>query len=189
MPVSGMDSYVLKAMQGQTMGVTLTASQGAAILVIWGADGTVLISDHADATSWNGELPFTQDYNIDVKGSPDSATTYTLWVVIPPKTTGRTAVVDDEVALNAGDQLDVTLESNPTTGYVWETQSLDVAVLQQVGEAEFTADGEAIGAGGKETLHFVALAPGHTQLQLVYHRPWETSEPPLKTFDLTVTVR
>ena len=48
-------------MAGQEMTVNLSAttasgSAGGAILVIWGADGTVLISDHADAANWKGTL-------------------------------------------------------------------------------------------------------------------------------------
>ena len=57
------DRYVLSAMAGQEMTVNLSDSSAGvnAILVIWGADGTVLISDHADATTWAGERPFTED--------------------------------------------------------------------------------------------------------------------------------
>jgi predicted secreted protein len=186
---TGMDHYVLRAMAGQTMWVTVTATQGAAILIIWGADGTVLISDHADATSWNGPLPATQDYFIDVKGSPDSATTYTLTVAIPPKTTGRTVEITDRVELKVGDALDVTLDGNPTTGYTWDVQTVDAAILQPVGDVEFVADSDAIGAGGRLTLHFVSLAAGQTPLQLIYHRPWEQGVPPVKTFEVTVIVK
>ena len=194
MDAAGTDRYVLEAAQGQTMWVSVTASEGAAILVIWGADGAVLISDHADATSWNGDLPLTQDYSIDVKGSPDSATTYTLLMVIPPKTTGHITQIDGRAAsstveLNVGDQLAVMLKGNPTTGYLWETHAVDGAVLQPVGEADFSPDSEAMGAGGQVTLHFIALSPGQTTLQLVYHRSWEKDTPPAQTFEVDVTVK
>jgi inhibitor of cysteine peptidase len=191
---AGMNSYVLTARQGQTMWVTVHAISGAAILVIWGADGTVLISDHADATSWSGELPATQDYNIDVKGSPDSATAYTLQVVIPARLTGQTTVIDEKAAggqirLNSGDQLTVTLASNPTTGYLWEIQTVDAGVLQPVGEWEFESNSDALGAGGTETRRFVAIASGQTTLEMVYHRPWERDAPPVNVLRVTVTVR
>jgi hypothetical protein len=52
--------------------------------VIWGEDGTVLISDHADALSWVGQLQMTQDYFIDVKSVSAAPVAYTLEVVIPP---------------------------------------------------------------------------------------------------------
>ncbi len=77
-------SYVVRALAGQTMSVNLTAMQGQALIIIWGADGSVLISDHAEATTWSGVLPSTQDYYIDVRSAPNTFTTYQLEVTIPP---------------------------------------------------------------------------------------------------------
>ena len=78
----GFDHYVLSAMEGQAMTVNLLDMAGEAIaydtavLVIWGAEGTVLISDHADALSWTGALPLTQDYFIDIKSISDQPVPY-----------------------------------------------------------------------------------------------------------------
>lgn len=84
-PPAGAKRYVLKAMAGQTMTVDLMYPGGPALLVIWGADGTVLISDHAEAQQWSGTLPRTQDYYIDVRAAADGPTVaYTLVVTIPP---------------------------------------------------------------------------------------------------------
>ena len=79
------DRYVLSAMAGQEMAVNLSDSSAGlnAILIIWGADGTVLISDHADATTWVGELPSTQDYYIAVKSVVQAPVDYVLEVIIP----------------------------------------------------------------------------------------------------------
>jgi hypothetical protein len=88
--MGGIDHYVLTAMGGQEMTVNLLGptgeilAQGSASLVIWGAEGTVLISSHADAVSWAGELPLSQDYYIDVKSLSQEAIGYTLEVTIPP---------------------------------------------------------------------------------------------------------
>jgi hypothetical protein len=54
------------------------------ILIIFGKDGTVLISDHADASSWSGVLPSTQDYYIDVRAIDGTSANYVLTVTIPP---------------------------------------------------------------------------------------------------------
>jgi heat shock protein HslJ len=81
---SGSDSYVLRALEGQTMTVELSFTEGKAILAIWAADGTVLMSDHAEASPFSGILPSTQDYYILVKGRPDGETDYSMKVVIPP---------------------------------------------------------------------------------------------------------
>jgi hypothetical protein len=42
----------------------------------------VLISDHAGASTFTGVLPFTQDYYIHVRGTPDGATDYQMTVTI-----------------------------------------------------------------------------------------------------------
>jgi len=103
-----------------------------------------------------------------------------------------TADNGSQVELTSGQVLEVTLESNPTTGYSWEVSEVDETVLTQLGEAEFRqapAEGEPVtGAGGTETFRF-ASATGETTLTLVYHRPWEKDVEPLETFSVQVVVR
>lgn len=82
--VSGSHLYVIRALQGQTMTVDLSFTSGRAVLAVWGADGAVLLSDHAEASRFSRELPATQDYFIQLKGSPESATAYRMTVTIPP---------------------------------------------------------------------------------------------------------
>ena len=93
------------------------------------------------------------------------------------------------VELQVGQKADLVLDENPTTGYRWEIASMDKAVLKQAEEPEFKPDSEAIGAGGEKTFHFKAVAPGRTTLKLIYHRSWETSVPPVKTFEATIIVK
>ena len=85
LPVNGMDRWVLRALIGQTMTVNTVTTQGQVILIIFGVeDGDVLISDHAGATSWTGQLPATEDYYIDVRSVGNVAANYSLQVTIPP---------------------------------------------------------------------------------------------------------
>jgi len=89
----GFDHYMLYAIEGQEMTVNLldradeSISPDIATLVIWGAEGTVLVSSHADALFWSGELPISQDYFIDVKSNGDKPEPYTLEIIIPPAQT------------------------------------------------------------------------------------------------------
>lgn len=78
------DHWVLRVLAGQTLSVNLVPTSGKARLIIYGADGTVLISDHADAMQWNGRIPITQDYNIRVNAYDGTAPNYTLQVTVPP---------------------------------------------------------------------------------------------------------
>jgi heat shock protein HslJ len=82
------DPYVLRALAGQTLSVDLAFREGQAILVVWGEDGNVLLSDHAEVSSFKQALPRTQDYFIQVKGRPDGNTSYTMNVSIPSISTG-----------------------------------------------------------------------------------------------------
>lgn len=93
------------------------------------------------------------------------------------------------VELRQGQELAVTLESNPSTGYSWQVVSGANGVVEQVGEPRFEApSGEAVGASGVEVLAFEAVGPGSTRIELEYRRPWETTATPAETFSLDVTV-
>ncbi len=81
----GQDRFILRARGGQTMTVQVASAQGNVIVIIYGADGNVLISDHAGATNWTGQLPTTQDYIIDTRSVGDAAVNFTLTVTISPK--------------------------------------------------------------------------------------------------------
>ncbi len=58
-------TYVLRANAGQTMSVHLLNCVWCTI-GIRGADGAVLLSNYDGAITWEGQLPSTQDYYIDV---------------------------------------------------------------------------------------------------------------------------
>ena len=97
------------------------------------------------------------------------------------------------VEVDAGQILVLTLESNPTTGFRWEVVGEKDAVLQSTGDAEFKVASELdpppLGTGGVEVFRFEAVAAGETQIELVYHRPWEEGVEPLETFSIQVIVR
>jgi inhibitor of cysteine peptidase len=98
-----------------------------------------------------------------------------------------------QVELTPGQDLTITLESNPSTGHGWEVVELDESILRQVGEADYAPAGPGQpplpGQGGHETLHFEAVGPGRTTLQLAYRRAWEKEVEPQKTYTLHVLVQ
>jgi inhibitor of cysteine peptidase len=93
-----------------------------------------------------------------------------------------------QVELIVGQDMRVSLEGNPTTGYTWEVGEAGTGVLTQVGEMEYQSDSSAVGAGGVMIFRFHAVETGETKLKLVYHRSFEKDTPPLKTFEVTITV-
>lgn len=94
-----------------------------------------------------------------------------------------------EITLQKGQILTIKLEGNPTTGYSWEIVESEGAILRQIGEPEFEAESDLLGAPGTQTLRFEAVETGQMELKLVYQRPWETAVQPLETFTVQVTVQ
>jgi inhibitor of cysteine peptidase len=95
-----------------------------------------------------------------------------------------------QVEVKVGEQIVITLDGNPSTGYTWEAKDLDATMFEQVGDPAFSSSNPGlVGSGGTLTLTFKALKAGSASLTLVYHRPWETGVDPTDTFAVTVTVK
>jgi len=96
-----------------------------------------------------------------------------------------------QVEVAAGGTLTVTLCSNPTTGFEWESARIsDQAVLQEVDHRFESPETENIvGAAGKDVWTFKALKKGMSTVSMEYSRPWEGGEKGEWTFNLTVTVK
>jgi inhibitor of cysteine peptidase len=94
------------------------------------------------------------------------------------------------VRVGIGQVLEVSLESNPSTGYSWQVVEVP-EFLTQTGEPEFQteASGDVVGAGGTETLRFTADGSGTGTLRLEYRRPWESDTPAREVYELEVTAR
>jgi len=70
-----------------------------------------------------------------------------------------------------GDEIEVTLEEKPTTGFVW-TCAVDAGALRLVGD-DATPAGPAMGAGRLHSFRFSAAGAGRTTLVLRKVRSWE----------------
>lgn len=70
-----------------------------------------------------------------------------------------------------GETFAIALAGNPTTGYTWQA-AVDPGYLELVGET-FEPAGEGVGSGGQEVFHFRALAPGTSEINYEYRRPWD----------------
>jgi inhibitor of cysteine peptidase len=92
-------------------------------------------------------------------------------------------------ALATGQELLVTLDSNPTTGYRWSLDGALPSTLKQAGEPKFTSGSSAMGAGGAEVWTFTGAAAGDAKLRLKYWRSFEPTAAPAKTFVVTVSVK
>lgn len=89
----GMQPFVIAAEGGQEMHVTVEPlnklpspvgdpGEAPLILIIYGKDGTVMMTDHASSSTFAGPIPSTQDYYIDVRSLVDKSAQFTLTVKI-----------------------------------------------------------------------------------------------------------
>ncbi len=95
---------------------------------------------------------------------------------------------DRDVFLQVGDSLEIVLEGNPTTGYMWDLGPWDRRVLEQVGEYTYQPTSGAIGSGGRYTFSFKAIGYGKADLKWSYARPFEKNAPPIKSFEVHAAV-
>ncbi|SEA24744.1 inhibitor of cysteine peptidase [Thiothrix caldifontis] len=93
------------------------------------------------------------------------------------------------VQLTVGDLLEVVLEGNPSTGYMWTLAPDSGVLLAQQGQATFQPNSGALGSGSMMTWRFQAIAHGEMLLKLRYQRSFEPDKAPLKQFAANLTIK
>jgi len=101
--------------------------------------------------------------------------------------------ISKEVEVPVEGSLTVTLCSNPTTGFQWESAKItDQTVLEQVTHEFVSPESEPPpppGTPGQEIWTFKALEKGTSTISMEYSRPWEGGEKGEWTFVLTVVIK
>ena len=94
------------------------------------------------------------------------------------------------LTLNIGDTLQISLGSNPSTGFRWtpQMQITDTTVLAQAGHEVLGPSVARPGAAGREVWALQAIGPGATTVSTTYGRPWSGEEKDSWTFSAEVTV-
>lgn len=88
------------------------------------------------------------------------------------------------------DLLTVTLEENPTTGYMWN-HTFDKEGILELQNDDYTptaTSDKVVGSGGNHSWIFKGIAEGKTVLTFKYYRPWEKADTATETRTFTVTV-
>lgn len=98
---------------------------------------------------------------------------------------------DCPMQLHTGQNLTLTLPSNPTTGYRWAIQDSAGGVLRSLSPEVYKSvdSGQLLGSGGQSTWRFQAFAAGSGRLRLTYQQPWEPEAEPAQVFDCAITVK
>ena len=97
-----------------------------------------------------------------------------------------------QIELTNRQTFNVTLETNPSTGYSWEVVDLNNSIIQEIGEAVSepnNTEKNMVGAPVMHTFQFEVINTGQTTLKIVYHRIWEKDVAPANTFSVELFIR
>jgi len=95
-----------------------------------------------------------------------------------------------EIEVAPGQHFTLVLDSNATTGYLWEIISpKESTIIKLVGSEYRKSQTGLIGAAGKEVWTFEATGKGKTEIIFKYIRPWEKDMPPAKTVTFKVNIK
>ena len=91
------------------------------------------------------------------------------------------------MSLDVGDQLEVSLESNPTTGYSWELGPLPDGL--QLASSDFEEPGGSlVGAAGTQVFVFDVVGPGDGILRFEYVRAFDDPVVAEKIVEYVLTI-
>ena len=93
-----------------------------------------------------------------------------------------------DVQVHVGDEVDIALDSNPTTGFDWAIDKSNDSLLT-LKESDYSSSSNAIGSGGTRTFKFVAKSAGTITLQLKYWRSFEGDRSVTQRFAVTIQIQ
>ena len=104
--------------------------------------------------------------------------------------------IKKDLTMSIGDEITISLCSNPSTGFQWLEQSTisDNKIVQQTGYQYVAPRGKggqppAPGSAGNSVWTFKALESGEVTIDMEYSRPWEGGEKKQWTCELSVKVK
>jgi inhibitor of cysteine peptidase len=112
----------------------------------------------------------------------ESERTHAAMLTLSEKDDGRS------VNLKIGDDLEVTLPENATTGYRWAVDHIDGSVVDLGSTQPHYPSGGAVGSGGRVTFVFRGDKPGTGAIALKQWRPWEGDSSVVGRFRVEVRV-
>jgi C1A family cysteine protease len=86
--------------------------------------------------------------------------------------------------VRAGQRIPVLLESNLTTGYLWDLASVDANYLVRDGQPVFEQKVTGIGTPSREMVFLKAVADGQTKIVIKYRQPFDRGEAATRWIDM-----
>jgi len=100
---------------------------------------------------------------------------------------GGQVPANTSVYTSANEEFQITMDSNPSTGYLWQVRSIDETIARLVNDEYIPSESGLVGASGKQVLTFEASEEGKTTIKLEYVRPW-APESPASVYSINVIV-
>jgi len=94
------------------------------------------------------------------------------------------------IEVKAGKEFTITLDSNATTGYLWQfARPLDKKLLELIITGHSVDKPLLVGSVGKQMWTIKALRPGKTDIFFEYVRPWEKNVPAAKKESFVIVIK
>lgn len=88
-----------------------------------------------------------------------------------------------------GQEVMVSLKSNPTTGYSWQLARQPEIVSQNKPRKYIAHRADVVGGDGLDIFYFKVNQTGQELIKFEYKRPWEKIQTPADFFEFTLTVK
>lgn len=85
-----------------------------------------------------------------------------------------------------GDTVVIRLPETPTSGYRWQVDAFDPAVLKPAGDAFLPPAGPGMGGRGIRELRFAVVGRYASGVKLALRRPWEGESSAVERFEATI---
>ncbi len=88
----------------------------------------------------------------------------------------------NELKVREGEYFEITLDSNPSTGFAWElVEGMDESFLEPTDNVYGSNNSDerqpSVGVGGREVWTFKALKKGNTMFSMKYCQPFDRNNP------------
>jgi inhibitor of cysteine peptidase len=92
--------------------------------------------------------------------------------------------------MRVGQEMQLSLRSNPSTGFRWVVKDAASSVLKSLGPELYSnpEDRGLVGSAGQSSWRYKAEHPGNGRILMIYQQPWEPNVAPANTFDCAIRV-
>ena len=97
----------------------------------------------------------------------------------------------EKYIIKKGDNIEIVLNANPSTGYKWQVVNIDNSKLKIVDETYISkkVNRDIVGSGGNKVYLFSVIDKGNTIIEFEYFRPFEKELPLNKKFYINLDIR